>query len=87
MSTIIPLTLAQMAACGYVLFICLMVLRVMTHSTRHLVRLSYLFLSAGALAGIITGLETPSFPNAIMAIGVALFLAVNERRASCGLSN
>lgn len=83
----IPLTLAQVASCGYVLFICLMVLKAMLHSTRMLVRVSYLFLSTGAFAGVVTGIESPTFTNALMGIGLALFLAVNERRAPCGLNS
>lgn len=83
----IPLTLAQVASCGYVLFVCLMVLKAMLPSTRLLVRVSYLFLSTGAFAGIVTGIESPTFASALLGIGTALFLAVNERRAPCGLNN
>lgn len=83
----IPLTLAQAAASLYVLFICLMVLRAMSGSTRHLVRLAYLALSTGALCGAVTSISAPTITSAVMATGMALFLVCTERRTSCGLSN
>ena len=52
-----PLILAQAAACAYVLFLCVMALRIMSPSTRHLIRLSYLFLGAGALCGAVTAVS------------------------------
>lgn len=85
--TIIPLAAAQVAACLYVLYICVMVLHAMSGTTRILVRLSFLLLSAGALSGAVTALANPSFTNTLMAIGLALFLAANERREPCGLSS
>jgi len=71
------LTTIQVAACGYVLYICIMVLNAMSKDTRLTVRGSYLALSFGSMAGIV---GEPSLPNAVYAIGVALFLACNERR-------
>lgn len=77
----IPLTLAQAAASLYVLFICVMVLHAMTRSTRHLIRLTYVLLGAGSLCGAVTALSAPTFANALLVLGVALYLACNERRA------
>lgn len=76
----IPLTLAQAAACAYVLYVCVMVIHAMTGGTRHLIRLAYLLLAAGALVGVISAIPSPSIANALMAGGLALFLAGNERR-------
>lgn len=75
--SMILLTSIQVAACGYVLYVCCMVLNAMTKNTRHTVRWSYLALSFGSLAGIV---GEPSLSGCVYAIDVALFLACNERR-------
>lgn len=71
------LTVMQIAACAYVMFVCVMVLNAMNHSTRNAVRYSYLALATGALAGIVNG---PTISGVLFAWGVALYLACNERR-------
>lgn len=76
----IPLTLAQASASAYVLFVGLMVLRKMTHATALRWRTAYLLLSAGALYSGISSIPAPSVSNALLAAGVAIFLACNERR-------
>lgn len=76
----IPLTLLQVAACAYVLFICIMVLNAMSLFTRHAMRVAYILLAAGALAGIHSAVAAPRFSDGLLAAGVALFLACNGRR-------
>jgi hypothetical protein len=73
----ILLTATQIAACAYVLYICIMVLNSMSKATRHMVRWSYLALSGGAFAGIIS---EPSWPACMLAIGVAVYLTCEERK-------
>lgn len=76
----IPMTLLQAASCAYILFVSVMVLNTMSLFTRHMIRVAYLLLAVGAAAGIHTALSAPSFSYGLLAAGVALFLACNERR-------
>lgn len=70
------LTAIQVAACGYVLWVCCMVLKRMSKDTRHLIRWSYLALTGAAFSGIVCD---KTIPGALFAIGVAIYFACNER--------
>jgi hypothetical protein len=70
------MTSIQVAACGYVLYICCMVLNRMGKDTRSMVRYSYLALAAGAFAGIVC---EPTISGMFYSCGVAVYLACEER--------
>jgi len=76
------LSMLQATACAYVLFIAVLVLNAMGPYTRHTMRISYVLLAAGALAGVYSAITAPNFGNGLMALGVALFIACNERRSN-----
>lgn len=77
---IILLTVWQIAACFYVLFVCVMVLNAMSQMTRHAMRFAHLLLAAGAVAGVHSALVHPDLSSSLLSSGLALFLVCNERQ-------
>lgn len=70
------LDIIQIAACAYVLWVCVTVLNKMDPTTSHLWRCVYLLISAAAVIGIINGVTATAF---VLAVGIAIFLAVNRK--------
>lgn len=74
-------SIIQAIAAAYVLGVTLLALNRMGPSTRHLVRLSYIALAGGAAAAIASCFGARDIFECIFAVGVALYMAVDRRKA------
>lgn len=73
-------SIIQGLAALYVLLVGLCTINRMGPRTRHLVRLSYIALAAGALAAIVSCVYSRDLFNCLFAVGVAMHFACNRRR-------
>jgi hypothetical protein len=69
----------QGLASVYIFFVSTMALNRMTSKTRHAVRYSHVALIIGSAAGIASGFVARDIFECIFAVGVALYLAANQR--------
>jgi len=74
-------SIIQAVAAIYVLGVTLLALNRMGPSTRHLVRWSYLALAGGAMAAIASCFGARDIFECIFAVGVALYMAADRRKA------
>jgi hypothetical protein len=69
----------QDLASAYIFFVGTMALNRMTNKTRHAVRYAHIALVVGSAAGIASGFVARDIFETIFAVGVALYLAANQR--------
>lgn len=74
----IVLPILQAVACAYMAIMSIMVLNRMTHRTRHMIRLAYLLILAGAGCGVLYCFEASTM-QVLLALGVSVLLEANER--------
>jgi hypothetical protein len=71
--------IVQDLASAYIFLVGVMALNRMTSETRHAVRYAHIALVVGSAAGIASGFVARDIFETIFAVGVALYLAANQR--------